>query len=90
MLSGQSARPRPEGPAHGAFAFHTGVGMLDLDRVVMILPQVHLRNGEMTAELIVDLHTRSTRRGGRVRGALQSRISAGPSSHSALLSQGPD
>ena len=89
MLSGQSARPRPEGPAHGAFAFHTGVGMLDLDRVVMILPQVHLRNGEMTAEL-VDLHTRSTRRKGRVRGALQSRISAGPSSHSALLSQGPD
>jgi len=33
--------------------------MLDLDRVVMILPQVHLRNGEMTAG--VDLHTRSTR-----------------------------
>ena len=65
--------------------------MLDLDRVVMILPQVHLRNGEMTAELLVDLHTRSTRRGGGVSEALsKSRISAGPSSHSALLSQGPD
>ncbi len=27
-------------------AFSTVVGMLDVDRVVMILPQVHLRNGE--------------------------------------------
>jgi len=36
----------------GATQQVTFCGMLDLDRVEMILPQVHLRNGEESAEII--------------------------------------
>ena len=34
---------------------YTRVGMLDLDRVEMILPQVHLRNGECCGLLAMQL-----------------------------------
>jgi len=63
--------------------------MLDLDRVEMILPQVHLRNGEESAE-IIHLTTQAPTMLRRSRVALQGGISPSPSSHTALLSQGTD
>ena len=68
---------------------YTRVGMLDLDRVEMILPQVHLRNGECCGLLTCYATP----------GATVIRTSAGlsrgafprpPSSPAALLSQGSD
>jgi len=67
----------------------TFCGMLDLDRVEMILPQVHLRNGEESAE-IIHLTTQAPTMLRRSRVALQGGISPSPSSHTALLSQGTD
>jgi hypothetical protein len=71
----------------------TFCGMLDLDRVEMILPQVHLRNGELSASVSNHLHLFTTQAHTillRSREALQRGISPTPSSLPALLSQGTD
>jgi len=74
-------------PAQRAWKAH-GVWDVGLDRVVMILPQVHLRNDFLLSFNVLYKTERPC--DGSSRAALGRGISAAPSSRSTLLSQGTD
>ena len=88
----RGAEPRASRRLRADECVSTVLGMLDVDRVVMILPQVHLRNGEARkSETIcgsrrVLVSTRGVPRGS----SLARHFRRAPSSPRALLSQGPD